>query len=99
TRLAATGSATTSMPSTTTRPLLGFTRVVSDPIVVVLPAPLGPSSPKTSPSGTENDTPATASRLAPAYVLRRSATSMIGATEGSLVSVAAEPPVRPGGDR
>ena len=63
---AATGSATTSTPSTITWPPVGRTRVVIVPIVVVLPAPLGPRSPKTSPSCTWKLTPATASCPAPA---------------------------------
>ena len=41
--------ATTSMPPTHASPDVGMTRVVSMPTVVVLPAPLGPSSPKISP--------------------------------------------------
>ena len=60
-RLTATGCARTSTPSTTTRPLVAFTRVVITPMVVVLPAPLGPSRPKISPSETEKSMPATAS--------------------------------------
>ncbi len=47
--LAAVGRATTSMLPTNARPLVGITRVVSMPAVVVLPAPLGPSRPKISP--------------------------------------------------
>lgn len=57
----ATGSAVTSMPSTMARPPLGRTRVVRIPIVVVLPAALGPSRPKISPSPTVNETPRNAS--------------------------------------
>ena len=48
-RLASAGWATTSMPPTSARPLVGITRVVSMPAVVVLPAPFGPSRPKISP--------------------------------------------------
>ena len=59
--LTATGSRATSKPSTVTRPPVGFTRVVIAPIVVVLPAPLGPSSPKISPSRTAKSIPVTAS--------------------------------------
>jgi hypothetical protein len=40
-------------------------RVVIAPIVVVLPAPLGPSSPKISPSRTSKEIPATASGPGP----------------------------------
>ena len=45
-------------------------------IVVVLPAPLGPSSPKQIPRGTEKLTPSTAFTLP--YALWRSRTSIIG---------------------
>ena len=38
----------------------GRTRVVSIPMVVVFPAPLGPSSPNTSPEDAAKDTPSTA---------------------------------------
>ena len=41
-------------------------------MVVVLPAPLGPSKPKISPSSTENETSSTAT--SEPYVLRRLAT-------------------------
>ena len=57
----ATGSACTSMPSIATYPDVGRTRVVSAPIVVVLPAPFGPRSPKTSPRRASKLMPATAS--------------------------------------
>jgi hypothetical protein len=42
------------------RSRFGRTRVVSIPTVVVFPAPLGPSSPKTSPGETSKETPSTA---------------------------------------
>ena len=42
------------------RPLVGRTRVVRTPTVVVLPAPFGPSSPNTSPGRIANETPSTA---------------------------------------
>ena len=57
---ACTGSEATSTPPTVARPLVGRTRVVSMPTVVVLPAPFGPSSPNTSPEVTANETPSTA---------------------------------------
>ena len=57
---ARTGSAPTSTPPTIAWPLVGFTRVVSIPTVVVLPAPFGPSSPNTSPGATVNEIPSTA---------------------------------------
>src|SRR5580700_10850863 len=48
--------------------------------VVVLPAPLGPSSPKHTPSGTLNETPATA--VVDGYCFTSSRTSMIGVLIG-----------------
>ncbi len=48
------------MPATDAEPEVGRTRVVSTPIVVVFPAPFGPSSPKTSPGATSKLTPSTA---------------------------------------
>src|SRR3954454_718126 len=80
----ATGSAVTSIPSTVTRPALGRTRVVIVPIVVVLPAPLGPSRPKISPSWTVKSIPATASGPSDRYRLRRPSTTTMSPTRGSL---------------
>src|SRR4051794_26755147 len=57
---AAVGCATTSMPPTNARPLVGITRVVSMPAVVVFPAPFGPSSPKISPWWTSRSSSSTA---------------------------------------
>ena len=51
----------TSWPATVARPAVGFSSVVSTRSVVVLPAPFGPSNPKTSPGATAKETPATAS--------------------------------------
>ena len=51
----------TSKPATSARPALGASSVVSTRTVVVLPAPLGPSRPKTSPGATAKETPPTAS--------------------------------------
>src|SRR4051794_39602292 len=68
--LARAGSATTSTPPTMARPPVGTTRVVSMPTVVVLPAPLGPSSPKISPSCTPRSRLSTALRP-PGYTLVR----------------------------
>src|SRR5579863_1876549 len=48
--------------------------------VVVLPAPLGPSMPKHTPSGTLNETPATA--VVAGYCFTSSRTSMIGVLIG-----------------
>src|SRR5258708_10879561 len=55
------GSAAASMPSTLAVPCEGFTRVAIMRSVVVLPAPLGPSSPVIEPSGAVNETSRTAS--------------------------------------
>src|SRR6201996_2387922 len=53
---------TTSKPATLASPPLGLVSVQSMLIVVVLPAPLGPRKPKTSPVATSKFTPLTASR-------------------------------------
>ena len=45
------GSRATSNPTMAAAPEVGSTLVMSTPMVVVLPAPLGPNSPKISPSG------------------------------------------------
>src|SRR5207237_5554996 len=58
--LAAVGCATTSMPPTKARPLVGMTRVVNMPAVVVFPAPFGPSKPKISPRCTARSSSSTA---------------------------------------
>ena len=54
------GSVSTSNPATRAVPLVGRVSVVIIRTVVVLPAPLGPSSPRTVPCGTEKLTPSTA---------------------------------------
>ena len=54
------GSVATSMPATVASPDVLVTRVVRTPTVVVLPAPFGPSSPKTSPRRTAKLSPSTA---------------------------------------
>src|SRR5256714_13640572 len=72
---AATGSRRTSIPASTARPLVACTRVVSTPTVVVLPAPLGPSSPNTSPWDTPKDSPSTALTSRFGYRLTSSTTS------------------------
>src|SRR5690606_20581097 len=51
-----TGSAFTSTPPTTTRPASGRSTPVSSRIVVVFPAPLGPTYPATVPRSTSNET-------------------------------------------
>ena len=58
------GCATTSIPPTSARPLVGITPVVSMPAVVVFPAPFGPSRPKISPRRTERSSSSTA-RMSP----------------------------------
>src|SRR5215217_4085069 len=55
-------SLTTSWPATSARPFVGLASVHSMLIVVVLPAPLGPRKPKTSPASTSKLTPRTASK-------------------------------------
>ena len=45
TQRARAGWATTSMPAIRTEPAVGIARVVATEMVVVLPAPLGPSKP------------------------------------------------------
>ena len=59
-RLTPTGSATTSRPDTQARPPVGRISVVSMPMVVDLPAPFGPSSPKNWPELTDRSMPRTA---------------------------------------
>src|SRR5919106_3573592 len=54
------GSSTTSCPPTRASPSFARLRVVRIFTVVDLPAPLGPSSPKTTPSGTEKERPSSA---------------------------------------
>src|SRR6476620_2485857 len=54
------GSLTTSYPATVAVPAVGRSSVVSIRSVVVLPAPLGPRKPTTSPSATSRSTPSTA---------------------------------------
>ena len=53
-------SVATSKPKMLARPALGSSSVVRILISVVLPAPLGPSSPKNSPGATSRSTPASA---------------------------------------
>jgi hypothetical protein len=47
-------------PATRALPLVGWTRPVSIFRVVVLPAPLGPKNPTTSPGSIRKETPSTA---------------------------------------
>src|SRR5471032_729509 len=65
-----------SMPSTWIAPADGSSRPSSIEMVVVLPAPLPPSSPSTAPRGTVNVRSSTATTSP--YTLRRCRTSMEG---------------------
>ena len=58
--LSSSGLRATSMPRTSSWPESGARRPSSISTVVVLPAPFGPSSPKTSPGATSKETPSTA---------------------------------------
>ena len=62
-RRASTGSSATDSPSISAAPRSGAIRVVSMRSVVVLPAPLGPSRPVTTPSAAEKETSSTAVTL------------------------------------
>lgn len=62
-RLAATGSCVTSCPPTRIVPVVGRTIPTMLRSVVVFPAPLGPTSPSTSPGATRNERSRTASRV------------------------------------
>ena len=59
--LAAASSVSMSWPNTTTLPELLFTSELTMPMMVDLPAPLGPSRAKNSPSSTSRLTPRSAS--------------------------------------
>jgi hypothetical protein len=59
-RRTASGSLMMSWPATRPVPLVGTLNVVSIRVVVVLPAPFGPSRPSTVPCGTTKLTPSTA---------------------------------------
>ncbi len=61
-------------PATVAEPELGAMRVPKMRTVVVLPAPLGPRNPNTSPRATLKDRPSTAVRL-PKRLVRRSVMS------------------------
>src|SRR4051812_39166861 len=75
-RRTASRSLTTSCPATSARPLVGLASVHSMLIVVVLPAPLGPRKPKTSPGATSKLTPRTAATSS--KFLRKCSTSITG---------------------
>src|SRR6266851_4659903 len=59
-RRTAAASRTTSWPSTSARPPSGSSNVVRIRTAVVLPAPLGPSTPSTVPRGTDRSIPRSA---------------------------------------
>ena len=80
---AAIASDATSRPFTCAEPEVGRTVVVNMPTVVDLPAPFGPSSPKTSPVATSKSMPRTAS-TPPAQVLVRARTLIAGWLLGSV---------------
>ncbi len=65
------GSVSRSQPATVPVPPVGRSRVVSIRKVVVLPAPLGPRNPTTSPGDTSKSIPLTASTFWPRTVNRR----------------------------
>src|SRR5258706_10404785 len=79
-----------STPSTTMRPEVGRTRLVMQPRVVLLPAPLGPSRPNVSPASTANEIPRTASTAGvfrvPGYVFLRSSTTRTGGIARAILS-------------
>src|SRR3954452_2154272 len=74
---AASGCLATSNPASRALPPVGLTVLVSMPITVDLPAPLGPSRPNTSPAATSKSIPFTAS-TPPRYVFSRPLTSIAG---------------------
>src|SRR5262245_6192923 len=74
---------TVSRPRTRVWPSVRSSSVISTWIVVVLPAPLGPRKPKTSPRPTVNETPCTA-RVPSGYTFVRSWTSITFSLTGHL---------------
>ncbi len=83
--MALTGGEFGASPSTAICPPSGCSRPTMQPIVVVLPAPLGPSSPTVSPGATENDRSSTAT-IEPYRLVSDSTTSSVTAD-----SLAAQP--------
>src|SRR5699024_8708942 len=69
-------SRTGSSPRTRTSPAVGVRSPAMHSTAVVLPAPLGPRTPRISPSSTVTSTPSTA--VFPAYLLTSPSTSMTG---------------------
>src|SRR6202162_4438044 len=87
---------TTCKPATRAVPELGSRRVISILIVVVLPAPLGPSSPNSSPGRTSKLMPRTASTL---IRLRRMTPRWVSYVRvRSIASIAGWSPVARAGD-
>src|SRR5262249_38837580 len=80
-RRTSTGSSRTSCPASRARPLVGGRNVVRIRIVVVLPAPFGPSRPTISPLPTAKLIPSTASTSP--YCLDNRCTSIMFASHGS----------------
>jgi hypothetical protein len=78
-RRTSTGCAETSTPSTRACPPVGRTRVVRMPMVVVFPAPFGPSIPKNSPRPTRRSSPSSASTPGNAATLARRCPGTFGA--------------------
>ena len=83
---ACSGRSTTSWPTSAAVPLVGAIVVVSIPMVVDLPAPLGPSRPNTSPAATWKSIPFTAS-TPPRKVFLSRRTSTAGAARPLLCDV------------
>src|ERR1700694_175891 len=81
-----TGSRVTSIPATNAAPAVGRTLVVRTPTVVVLPAPLGPSRPKTSPGATWKLIPSTATVGFLGYRFTRFSTAAAGPLESFTVT-------------
>src|SRR3954454_4596212 len=75
-------SLTESWPATYAAPEVGRASVQSMLMVVVLPAPLGPRKPKTSPAATSKLTPRTASRSPKALRSSRTSTAFIRSLYG-----------------
>src|SRR5687767_10263384 len=80
-----------SCPRTRAEPASGRSSVASIRIVVVLPAPLGPSTPYTVPLGTARSTPSTA-RTSPKALTRPSASIARAGSDGIWPLLVAERP-------
>jgi hypothetical protein len=71
---------TTSKPSTSAVPDVGWMSVVIMRMSVDLPAPLGPSNPKISPSGTAKLMPLTAVKSPKVLTMLRTSMAFLGLT-------------------